>query len=83
MEIYCINRRCAAFCTEPGEILSITQAEETVKKLLKDSKIDNWPCINIDVFCSDEKMLYLAYPGDELKITIAPYALPFIAEYFT
>ena len=83
MEIYCINERCAAFCIDSTERFSRKDAEELVKSLISTKKLESWETIHIDMFACGCRRLYLAYPDARLKISIAPYALPYISEYFT
>jgi len=83
VEIYCVNEYCAAFSTRIEEKIDKNKAQAVVKSLLREKELKNWDVIHIDMFSSGEKMLFLAYPGNQIKISIASYALPFIAEYFT
>lgn len=83
MKIYCVNSRCVAFSTAAGKCLSRADAEDMVKKLLSKNHMEPWSTIHIDMFSSGDAKLCLAYPGQAMKISIAPYALPFIADYFT
>ena len=83
MEIYCINERCAAFSLASGEKFSREDAEKLVKSLISSKNIENWDTIHIDMFACGCRRLYIAYPDARLRISIAPYALPYISEYFT
>lgn len=82
MNIYHISSKCAVFTASAREKIGKTEAESLVKRMLAEKHMQ-WCNIGLDMFCSGEDVLFIAYPVDGLKITIAPYALPFIAEYFT
>ena len=83
MKIYCVNSACAAFSAEAGEKLDKDSAAKLVEGLLKEKRLEKWHKTNIDVFAAKNARLYLAYHGEEIKINIADYALPFLSEYFT
>lgn len=83
MKIYSVSDKCAAFSTESGENAGIREAEKILRKLLDSKHLKQWKQIHFDVFAGNASTLFLAYPEPEIKITVAPYALPFIQEYFT
>ena len=83
MEIYTVNRKYMAFSLSGCEILGEAEAESFVKKLLEQWHLPCWQKIAIEVFAGQDEALYLAHPAPEIKISVAPYLLPFLGEYFT
>lgn len=83
MELYCINESCAAFGAEEGACIGHREAEIYIRRIIRERKLKGWDNINIDMFCAGKRRLFIAWPGGRLEFRIAPYAIPFIAEYFT
>lgn len=58
-------------------------AETLVRRELKNRKIKEWVNMYIDVFTAGGLCLLLARPNNITKISLAPYVIPWLMDYFT
>ena len=83
MKIHAISNSCAAFSLPLNELVGEDDMEKLCRRIIENHKLKPWPGMNIDVFTNSDTALCLAYPAKCGKIHIAPYALPYLKEYFT
>ena len=82
MEICTVSSRCVAIVLDGNMNFDHRSAERLVRRLLEHRKLV-WKAMYIDVFTYDDRTLLLARPEEITKVYIAPYALPWLADYFT
>ncbi len=83
MTVHSVCERYAAFSVSSSETFNVRDIGTTLRNILMMNNIKPWSQIHVDVFSGGDETMYLAYPENGLSISIAPYALPFIKEYFT
>ncbi len=83
MEIHTANSHYVAFSLAGTEIMGEAEAVKTVKRILRERLIPCWNNISVEIFMGPNGALCLAHPTNELKISISPFLLPFLNEYFT
>ena len=83
MEIHYLSQFGIVFSIEATVGPNREEAEKCIKKILNSAGLTPWNNICIDYYGINNKNICFAYPCEYSKISIAPYALPFIEEYFT
>ncbi len=83
MEIHAVCPEFIVFSAPTDNHIGKSEAEQLIRELLNINHIPQWSSICIDIFTGDENALFFAYPLHEIKLTLAPYALPFLEQYFT
>ena len=83
MTIHTISKNCAAFSLPLGELGSKDDMERLCRREMEKHKLKPWRSMHIDIFTSSDTALCLAYPKEYEEIHLAPYAIPFLREYFT
>lgn len=83
MKIHAVCQNYIVFSSTENEIMNETETKDFVRKQLQEKLIPSWNNISIEVFTGSGEALYLAHPIDSLKISIAPFLLPYMRDYFT
>ena len=80
---YTVSDCCVALILGREETLSAQTAKNIINELLKKNTGLVWDEMYIDIFSGKSGSLLLARPKVITKMSIAPYALPFLKDYFT
>ncbi len=83
MKIHTVCSEFIAFSLSGAELMGESEATDFVREQLRESLLPCWHNISVEVFAGSGEALYLAHPLDSMKISIAPFLMPFIEEYFT
>lgn len=83
LQIHVLCDSYAVFTLEENNFVEKKAAENLLRRAMCEKHLKQWENIHFEVFCGKHGTLYLAFPENGIKIHIAPYALPFLNEYFT
>ena len=83
MEIYYLSPYGIAFSAEAGVLINREETKDYIQQALISAGFAAWSNMCIDFYGIKDENICFAYPCEYSKISIAPYALPFIEEYFT
>lgn len=83
MKIHTATANYVAFSLSENELIGETEALKLVKAILNERLLPCWENISIEIFTGSHGALCLAHPMEEIKISVSPFLLPFLNEYFT
>lgn len=83
MKICAVSDSFVALAFNEGEAIDSTSAEAMVRCELERRHKGQWKSVEIDLFTAGDSVLLLARPGKLSRVYIAPYALPWLMDYFT
>ena len=80
MDIYTAGPEGVAVYAPEKTDLTPAEAGELVRRALEESGLPVWESVEADIYCGCGGCLVLARPGQETRVYIADYALPFLPE---
>jgi len=83
MMICSVSDSFVALDLDKSSPVDCASAEAMVRGELEKQKKDQWKSMEIDCFAAGNSIFLLARPGEISRVYIAPYALPWLMDYFT
>lgn len=83
MEKQTVSENCVALFLRGGSKITKAQAAYLVRKALRESELQPWERVHIDLFCAGADALVIAFPTVEMSVRIADYAIEYINRYLT
>ncbi len=83
MKLQLVCNKCIIFTLAYCEFIAEDKIKDAVRKIQRDNSLPIWKNIKIDAYSCGKEFLFFVYPDEIQKICLAPYALPYLNEYFT
>ncbi len=83
MKLQLVCKKYIIFTLPYDEFMGEDKIKDAVRKIQSDNSLPIWKNIKIDAYSYGKEFLYFVYPDEIQKICLAPYALPYLNEYFT
>ena len=83
MKICTVSDSFVALILDGDIQIDSASAEAMVRHELERMHKLQWLSMQIDCFAAGDNVMLLARPGDISRVYIAPYALPWLKDYFT
>jgi len=83
MKLHILSSRFIIFTLPSHEYNANVSIKGIVHRIQRENSMPIWNKIRADVFSSEKECLYIVYPDEIQKISLASYALPYLRDYFT
>ena len=83
MTVYTVGSDCIAFSLTANELAGEEEMKTIVKKILKDNLLPVWDNFVVEIYTGVCGSLCLARPKPKINITVSPFLLKYLMEYFT